>query len=131
MSADGYIDDASDRLLLSNDADFDRADAERAASDAILVGASTIRRDKPRGCLRRVRLGEPIACASSTLTASARDTKRGLAGVAHVDSYLQSLGGEICLILPPSERTCRRLSQDVASRETLRNRKVTNTKSSR
>ena len=54
--------------------------------------------------------------------------------MAHVDSYLQSLGGylqslggEICLILPPSERTCRRLSQDVASRETLRNRKVINT----
>ena len=59
------------------------------------------------------------------------DTKRGLAGVAHVDSYLQSLGGEICLILPPSERTCRRLSQDVASRETLRDRKVINTKSAR
>ena len=38
---------------------------------------------------------------------------------------------EICLILPPSERTCRRLSQDVASRETLRNRKVINTKSAR
>ena len=57
--------------------------------------------------------------------------KRGLAGVAHVDSYLRSLGGEICLILPPSERTCRRLSQDVASRETLRNRKVINTKSAR
>jgi hypothetical protein len=54
-----------------------------------------------------------------------------LAGVAHVDSYLQSLGGEICLILPPSERTCRRLSQDVVSRETLRNRKVINTKSAR
>ena len=72
-----------------------------------------------------------LACASSTLTASARDTKRGLAGAAHVDSYLQSLGGEICLILPPSERTCRRLSQDVASRETLRNRKVINIKSAR
>jgi hypothetical protein len=57
--------------------------------------------------------------------------KRGLAGVAHVDSYLQSLGAEICLILPPSERTCRRLSQDVASREILRNRKVINTKSAR
>jgi hypothetical protein len=40
-----------------------------------------------------------------------------------------TLGGEICLILPPSERTCRRLSQEVASRETLRNRKVIKTKS--
>ena len=56
-----------------------------------------------------------LASASSTLTASARDTQRGIAGVAHVDSYLQSLGGEICLILPPSERICRRLSQNVTS----------------
>jgi hypothetical protein len=62
---------------------------------------------------------------------SARVAKRGLAGVAHVDPYMQSLGGEICLILPPSERTCRRLSQDVASRGTLRNRKVISTKSAR
>ena len=34
-----------------------------------------------------------------------------------------------CLIIPPPERTCRRLSQAVASRETLRDRKVINTKS--
>jgi hypothetical protein len=56
-------------------------------------------------------------------------TKRSLAGVAHVDSCLQSLGGEICLILPPSERTCRLLSQAVASRESWRNRKVINIRS--
>jgi 5-amino-6-(5-phosphoribosylamino)uracil reductase len=49
MSADGYIDDTSgDRLLLSNAEDFDRVDAVRAASDAILIGASTLRRDNPR-----------------------------------------------------------------------------------
>lgn len=49
MSVDGYIDDTSgDRLLLSNAEDFDRVDAVRAASDAILVGASTVRRDNPR-----------------------------------------------------------------------------------
>jgi riboflavin-specific deaminase-like protein len=49
MSVDGYIDDTSaDRLLLSNAEDFDRVDAVRAASDAILVGASTMRRDNPR-----------------------------------------------------------------------------------
>lgn len=49
MSVDGYIDDTSgDRLLLSNTEDFDRVDAVRAASDAILVGASTLRRDNPR-----------------------------------------------------------------------------------
>ncbi len=49
MSVDGYIDDAtSQRLLLSNDADFDRVDQVRAESDAILIGATTLRRDNPR-----------------------------------------------------------------------------------
>ena len=49
MSVDGYIDDTSaDRLLLSNAADFDRVDAVRAGSDAILIGATTMRRDSPR-----------------------------------------------------------------------------------
>jgi 5-amino-6-(5-phosphoribosylamino)uracil reductase len=49
MSVDGYIDDTSaDRLLLSNAEDFDRVDAVRADSDAILVGACTLRRDNPR-----------------------------------------------------------------------------------
>lgn len=49
MSVDGYIDDTSpDRLLLSNAEDFDRVDAVRAASDAILIGSTTVRRDNPR-----------------------------------------------------------------------------------
>jgi riboflavin-specific deaminase-like protein len=49
MSVDGYIDDtAPERLLLSNDADFDRVDAERAGCDAIMIGAETLRRDNPR-----------------------------------------------------------------------------------
>jgi riboflavin-specific deaminase-like protein len=49
MSVDGYTDDTSaDRLLLSNAEDFDRVDAVRAGSDAILVGAATLRRDNPR-----------------------------------------------------------------------------------
>lgn len=49
MSVDGYIDDTSDeRLLLSNAEDFDRVDEVRAMSDAILIGASTMRRDNPR-----------------------------------------------------------------------------------
>src|SRR5689334_19916644 len=53
VSADGYLDDASDeRLLLSNAADFDRVDAVRAGCDAILVGANTVRRDDPRLVLR-------------------------------------------------------------------------------
>jgi 5-amino-6-(5-phosphoribosylamino)uracil reductase len=53
MSIDGYIQDASEtRLLLSNDADFDRVDGVRAECDAILVGADTIRQDNPRLLVR-------------------------------------------------------------------------------
>ncbi|WP_329110239.1 dihydrofolate reductase family protein [Micromonospora sp. NBC_01699] len=52
-SIDGYLDDATDqRLLLSNDEDFDRVDAVRADCDAILVGANTIRLDNPRLLVR-------------------------------------------------------------------------------
>jgi riboflavin-specific deaminase-like protein len=48
-SIDGYIDDTSpQRLLLSNADDFDRVDQVRAESDAILIGAATIRADNPR-----------------------------------------------------------------------------------
>ena len=47
-SIDGYLDDMSEtRLLLSNTEDFDRVDAVRASTDAILVGANTVRRDNP------------------------------------------------------------------------------------
>lgn len=53
MSIDGYLDNATDRrLLLSNDADFDRVDAVRAECDAILVGAGTVRQDNPRLLVR-------------------------------------------------------------------------------
>lgn len=76
MSIDGYLDSASpQRLMLSNDADFDRVDAERAASDAILVGAATIRRDNPRLLVRsperraaRVARGLPPSPAKVTVT---------------------------------------------------------------
>lgn len=48
-SVDGYIDDTTpERLLLSNEADFDRVDEVRAECDAILIGATTLRRDNPR-----------------------------------------------------------------------------------
>jgi len=53
MSIDGYLDDvAQERLLLSNDADFDRVDEVRSSCDAILVGAATIRQDDPRLLVR-------------------------------------------------------------------------------
>jgi 5-amino-6-(5-phosphoribosylamino)uracil reductase len=52
VSIDGYISSASSRLLLSNEADFDRVDAVRASCDAILVGAETVRTDNPRLLVR-------------------------------------------------------------------------------
>jgi riboflavin-specific deaminase-like protein len=48
-SIDGHLDDTSpQRLLLSNAEDFDRVDEVRAGVDAILIGATTLRRDNPR-----------------------------------------------------------------------------------
>jgi 5-amino-6-(5-phosphoribosylamino)uracil reductase len=78
MSVDGCIDDAGgDRLILSNEADLDRVDEVRAGSDAILVGAGTIRRDNPALLVRsgarrgaRVARGLPPSPARVTLTAS-------------------------------------------------------------
>jgi 5-amino-6-(5-phosphoribosylamino)uracil reductase len=76
MSLDGHLDDAtSERLMLSDDADFDRVDALRAASDAIMVGAETIRRDDPRLLVRsaerraaRMRRGLPEHPVKVTVT---------------------------------------------------------------
>jgi 5-amino-6-(5-phosphoribosylamino)uracil reductase len=52
VSIDGYIGNGASRLLLSNDADFDRVDAVRASCDAILIGAATVRIDNPRLLVR-------------------------------------------------------------------------------
>ncbi len=53
MSVDGRIDDTGPApLLLSDAADLDRVDEVRAGVDAILVGATTLRRDDPRLLVR-------------------------------------------------------------------------------
>ncbi len=78
MSLDGYLDDASpDRLLLSNPADFDRVDEQRAGCDAILVGGNTLRTDNPRLLVNdparraaRVAAGQPAYPLKVTLSAS-------------------------------------------------------------
>ena len=78
MSIDGYVDDTTEeRLLLSNEADFDRVDAVRAECDAILVGAGTIRQDNPRLLVRsaarraaRVARGEAPDPVKVTVTGS-------------------------------------------------------------
>lgn len=76
MSADGYLDDASRRgRALSDAADWDRVDELRAASDAILVGARTVRADNPRLLVksaarrdRRVAAGLPGSPQKVTIT---------------------------------------------------------------
>lgn len=48
-SADGYIDDSSEaRLVLSTPEDWAEVYSLRAAVDAIIIGAETLRRDNPR-----------------------------------------------------------------------------------
>ncbi|WP_327180328.1 dihydrofolate reductase family protein (plasmid) [Streptomyces sp. NBC_01335] len=77
-SVDGYLDDTSaDRLRLSNERDFDRVDQVRAESDAILIGANTMRRDNPRLLVnsddrraKRVAAGKPEYPLKVTVTAS-------------------------------------------------------------
>jgi 5-amino-6-(5-phosphoribosylamino)uracil reductase len=80
LSLDGYLGNPPNRqrLLLSNDADFDRVEQVRAGCDAILVGAATIRRDNPRLTVRtlarrqqRVARGLPATPAKVTVTGSA------------------------------------------------------------
>jgi 5-amino-6-(5-phosphoribosylamino)uracil reductase len=76
MSLDGYIEDPdAHRLALSNALDFDRVDGVRAESDAILVGAATVRNDNPRLLVRsparraeREASGLPASPVKVTLT---------------------------------------------------------------
>jgi 5-amino-6-(5-phosphoribosylamino)uracil reductase len=78
MSADGYIDDCGERpLVLSSPDDLDRVDELRASTDAILVGAATVRADNPRLLVksaqrreRRVADGLPASPVKVTITAS-------------------------------------------------------------
>jgi 5-amino-6-(5-phosphoribosylamino)uracil reductase len=78
ISLDGRLDSTGpDRLVLSPEADLDRVDGERAAADAIMVGAGTIRRDDPRLLIRsaarraaRAARGRPEHPAGVTITAT-------------------------------------------------------------
>ncbi|WP_205326955.1 RibD family protein [Glycomyces sp. YM15] len=102
MSLDGYIDDdTGERLILSNEEDFDRVDEVRASVDAILVGAETIRRDDPRLLVRsearraaRVAAGKPFSPVKVTMTYSGKiaDDARFFTEGA-VDKIVYAAGG--------------------------------------
>ena len=109
MSLDGCLDGTGeDRLVLSGQADLDRVDAERAAADAILVGAGTIRRDDPRLLVRSPRRqaersarGRPPQPAGVTITASgdldpaARFFRGGGQGAAGYDGAGEDGAGRV------------------------------------
>jgi riboflavin-specific deaminase-like protein len=77
-SVDGHIDDTGPaRLVLSNSEDFDRVDQVRAESDALLIGAATMRADNPRLLVKspdrrraRIAAGKPEYPLKVTVSAS-------------------------------------------------------------
>jgi 5-amino-6-(5-phosphoribosylamino)uracil reductase len=138
MSIDGYLDTCSStRLLLSNDEDFDRVDSERAASDAILVGATTIRKDDPRLLVRsperradRVARGLPaspakvtvtgsglLACTSRFFTAGDGDVERLVyCATGSLPTARQTLGAAATVVDGGQPVTMRRVCEDLHRR---------------
>lgn len=140
MSIDGYLSAGTEqRLLLSNEADFDRVDGERAASDAILVGASTIRADDPHLLVRsparradRVARGLPPSPVKVTVTRNAEldcaaaffapdGTDKVVYCPSHVVGRARSRLGAVATVVdaghPP---TMRRVCDDLGERGTRR-----------
>ena len=87
MSLDGYLDSqAPQRLIMSNAEDLDRVDQLRADSDAIMVGASTVRRDNPRLLVRseerrRQRLADGRSASPMKVTVTSSGRSRSSAAV--------------------------------------------------
>lgn len=104
MSIDGHLDSAApQRLRMSNDADLDRVDQVRSENDAIMVGASTVRRDDPRLLVksgarrrRRVESGLPDSPAKVTITWS---------GDLPADAEFFATGDVVRIVYCAAERT--------------------------
>jgi 5-amino-6-(5-phosphoribosylamino)uracil reductase len=136
MSLDGYLSGATrERLLLSNEADFDRVDAVRAGCDAILVGAATIRRDDPRLLVRapdrraaRVARGLPPTPVKVTVTERAEldpcanffalgdGDKLVYCATAAADAARARLGDVATVIDGGPRVDVRRISEDLCAR---------------
>jgi 5-amino-6-(5-phosphoribosylamino)uracil reductase len=135
VSIDGYIGNAASRLLLSNDADFDRVDAVRASCDAILVGAETVRVDNPRLLVRsqtrrakRAGRGLPASPMKVTVTRRAELDARAdffrlgdaeklvYCASARVDMAQERLGPVATVVDGGDTVEMRKLSTDLAAR---------------
>lgn len=117
MSIDGYLDSAAPRrLAMSNAADLDRVDEVRADSDAILVGASTVRRDDPRLLVRdAARRARRLACGRSASPAKVTVTA---SGDLSPDAAFFAAGDAERLVYSPSDRV-RGLRRRLGERATV------------
>jgi 5-amino-6-(5-phosphoribosylamino)uracil reductase len=140
VSIDGYLDDATGaRLVLSGPADLDRVDALRAACDAILVGAGTIRADNPSLVVRsadrrlaRIAMGRPASPLRVTVTGrgdldpTARFFPAGPSGaLVYADSAVAArlralIGGTASVIDAGAPVSFPRLLADLAARGVAR-----------
>lgn len=136
MSLDGYLNAGTEeRLVLSNEDDLDRVDAVRAACDAILVGAATVRNDNPRLLVRsperiawRRSQGLPAQPAKVTVTSLAKldpDAEFFTAGDSERIVYCtcecsgaarSALGGVATVVDAGQVVDMRRLGQDLYTR---------------
>jgi 5-amino-6-(5-phosphoribosylamino)uracil reductase len=136
MSIDGYLGSAAPRRLeLSNDADFDRVDAVRASSDAILVGAATVRIDNPRLLVRspdrraeRAARGLPLSPMKVTVTERMElDPRADFFTAGDIEKLVycasprvvdaRSLLGTVATVVDGGQRVkMRRLSEDLGER---------------
>ncbi|NUR05877.1 MAG: deaminase [Nocardioidaceae bacterium] len=111
MSIDGYLDGpGEERVLFSNDDDFDRVDAVRAGCDAIMVGAATVRNDNPRLLVRsRSRVEERVSRGLKPSPMKVTVTGRG--DLDPCASFFGTGDGEkvVYCASPAVPRTCARL----------------------
>ncbi|GAB3083041.1 deaminase [Phycicoccus sp. Root563] len=116
MSLDGYLGSASrGRLQLSNLADFDRVDGERADSDAILVGAGTIRCDDPRLLVRsQQRQAERVARGWSPSPVKVTVTRHGCLDPA-AEFFASGDGEKLVFCAGPALATTRERLAGVAT----------------
>ena len=114
MSIDGYLDGAeAGRLAMSNAADLDRVDAVRAENDAIMVGASTVRRDDPRLLVKSAERRRQREL--SGLTASPTKVTVTSTGDLPVDAEFFTTGDVPRLVYCPQPRA-RRLRSRIGGR---------------